>query len=86
MADINSLEGLRDRVNKLQEAKMNAEKVVMQHQAAFDAALANLKEMFDVDSLEEGEEQLKLLKAKVAELGAKVEALVDSAEKAMASD
>ena len=86
MADINSLEGLRGRVNKLQEAKMNAEKVVMQHQAAFDAALANLKEMFDVDSLEEGEEQLKLLKAKVAELGAKVEALVDSAEKAMASD
>lgn len=86
MADINSLEGLRGRVNKLQEAKMNAEKVVMQHQAAFDAALANLKEMFDVDSLEEGEEQLKLLKAKVAELGAKVEALVDSAEKAMAAD
>lgn len=86
MADINSLEGLRDRVNKLQEAKMNAEKVVMQHQAAFDAALANLKEMFDVDSLEEGEEQLTLLKAKVAELGSKVEALVASAEKAMAAD
>lgn len=86
MADINSLEGLRDRVNKLHEAKMNAEKVVMQHQAAFDAALANLKEMFDVGSLEDGEEQLKLLKSKVAELGAEVEALVASAEKAMAAE
>ena len=86
MVEAGSLESLRGRDSNLQEAKLEAEKVVLQHQAAFDAALSNLKEMFNVSSLEEGEARLSELKLKVSELSSEVEALVASAEAAISSD
>ncbi|MGA0383380.1 MAG: hypothetical protein ACO3L1_00090 [Flavobacteriaceae bacterium] len=86
LADIDSLESLRGRVVKLKEAKANAEKVVIQHQASFDAALSNLKEMFNVDSLEEGEAHLQLLKDKASKLVEEVEVLISSAEKTISGD
>ncbi len=86
MVETGSLETLRSRVSKLQSAKLDAEKVVLQHQAAFDAALANLKEMFNVSSLEDGELRLSELKLEVYKLNAEVEALIESAESAINLD
>jgi len=86
VVETGSLESLRGRVSKLQEAKLEAEKVVLQHQASFDAALDNLKEMFNVSSLEEGEMRLSELKIKVSELSKEVEALIAAAESAISED
>lgn len=77
------IEKLRERVARFEKAKAEAEKEVIQQQAAYDMAILNLKENFGVDSLEAGESKLLGLEKEASVINLKLLGLLDKAEQVL---